>query len=99
MLYPPTLKADLRINAFTDVEVNLVGEAAQALGMAPATPEPAPDAGASATPSAATDKAAEAKKPAAAAGVGSAESGEWNEEQEAALVKAMKEFGKELPAR
>ena len=93
-------QADLRINAFTDVEVNLVGEAAQVLGMAaPATPDPTPDSGAAATPTTPTSNgtpaAGDAKKPAAAA----AESGEWNEEQESALVKAMKQFGKELSDR
>ena len=81
--------------------MNLVGEAAQAQGAseaaaptdAEATVTPAAEEGASAKAGAA-DGAASKK-----AAVVSAESGDWNEEQEAMLVKAMKEFGKELSDR
>ena len=152
----PLLKRqpDIRHEAFTDVNVNLVGAAAKVangsatvLATPPATktvpkavlakaPEPAAHVvtlasanGASGTVSAAAAAAAAAKTavtaaiPATAngssgngttsalkavAGAGdltkgrvvvSASSGDWDEEQEKALVLAMKQFGKELDDR
>lgn len=92
------------MNAFTDVNVNLVGEAAKlSLGLgetAPASNKPTSPS-ASTTTSAAANNAAGAEAAGAAKPkkVVSAESGEWSEEQELALVKAMKQFGKELADR
>ncbi|KAL4443910.1 hypothetical protein ABPG75_011647 [Micractinium tetrahymenae] len=86
-------EADSRALAFTDVQVNLKGEAAQLLepGLAPA---PAAAAGAAAP--AAVAGAAGGAPPAA---VSSATSGEWTEEQELALVKALKTVGKDAEDR
>lgn len=55
--------------------------------------KPAPAA--AAAPAAAGEAAAPAPKPKKVV----AESGEWTEEQELALVQALKQFGKELPDR
>eukprot|EP00798_Chlamydomonas_sp_ICE-L_P018069 gene18069-24493_t len=88
-----TCQADLRQAAFTDVNVNLSGTAASVVHDM-VTPEElkAMEGEAPATaPEAASNGTAEKKV--------TAGSGEWNEEQEQALVNAMKEFGKELTDR
>ncbi|KAL4449534.1 hypothetical protein ABPG77_007178 [Micractinium sp. CCAP 211/92] len=84
-------EADSRALAFTDVQVNLKGEAAQLLEPGLATAAAA--AGSAAAPAAA------AAGTAAPAAVASAASGEWTEEQELALVKALKTVGKDAEDR
>lgn len=126
-------QADLRSEAFTDINVNLVGAAAAAAAAAMGAPAGGrAGSGGSSAPAAALTAAAAAavgpvvsasaavpKKPAvaanpsalpsvaaaappngatAAAAAGGAE-GEWDEGQEAALVEAMKQCGKELSDR
>ncbi|PRW60561.1 dnaJ-like protein subfamily C member 2-like [Chlorella sorokiniana] len=85
-----TAAADSRAMAFTDVQVNLKGEAAVLLEPGAAAAAPAAGAAAPAAPAAAG---------AAPATVVSAASGEWSEEQELALVKALKQVGKDAEDR
>ena len=83
--------ATSRETSFTDVEVKLVGEAAKAL----APSSSATDGSASASPAkaAAGDADASSSPPASPA---PADAPAWTEEQELALVRALKTFGKEL---
>ncbi|KAI7843108.1 hypothetical protein COHA_003279 [Chlorella ohadii] len=87
-----TAAADSRAMAFTDVQVNLKGDAAVLLEPGLAAAAAAPAGGAAAAPAA----AAAAPAPAT---VVSAASGEWSEEQELALVKALKQVGKDAEDR
>ena len=80
-------EADTRAEAFSDVDVSFKGDAAVALGGANGVP-------AAEGADAAAEGGAEAAAPAEAAG-----SGEWDEEQEVALVKALKRVGKEAADR
>ncbi|WIA15047.1 hypothetical protein OEZ85_001747 [Tetradesmus obliquus] len=111
-----TSEADLRVAAFTDVNVNITGEAATVL-----VPGATNSSGGASTPSSSADnsrrssatgapaaaaaadtsssKSSSGGGAAAAAKVVATDSGEWNEEQELALVQALKQFGKELPDR
>ena len=85
--------ATSRETSFTDVEVRLVGEAARAL--APSSSSGGP-ASASAPPAKA---AAESDAPSSpSASPAPADAPAWTEEQELALVRALKTFGKELAA-
>ncbi|KAF6264387.1 DnaJ-domain-containing protein [Scenedesmus sp. NREL 46B-D3] len=91
-----TSEADSRSAAFTDVNVNITGEAAAVLvpGAADSSGSTPSSSRGNSRPSSATAAAAVGVKK-----VVSADSGEWNEEQELALVQALKQFGKELPDR
>ena len=103
--------ATSRETSFTDVEVKLVGEAAEALApaaaaaakaaaKAAAAPPPPPSNGASPAAEAAAKAAADAPSssppPVSPAAPVDVDAPAWTEGQELALVRALKAFGKEL---
>ena len=95
--------ATSRETSFTDVEVKLVGEAAKVLAPSSATAAAAKANGStSASPSKAAADAAPADAPASSSSPpvspAPADAPAWTEEQELALVRALKAHGKELGA-
>jgi DnaJ family protein C protein 2 len=100
-----TSEADLRCMAFTDIEVNIQtpdGQGGKAAADDAAAAKPAAAAKAAAAAAAAAPPAEGENSAAgatAAKKVVSAATGEWNEEQELALVQGLKQFGKELEDR
>ena len=83
------MQADQRCEAFTDVRVNLVGAAAEALM-----------GGTDLKPASAASNGTSLQHPPVAIGVAVGDGGDsWNEGDDRALVEALKKCGKELPDR
>ncbi|KAF8060498.1 histidine--tRNA ligase [Scenedesmus sp. PABB004] len=92
-----TSEADTRDAAFTDVEVKVAAEAAERLASSGGRAAPADSSSSTATAAGAAGGGDGADAPPKK--VVAADSGEWGEEQDRALVAALKQFGKELPDR